>query len=126
MKSRDTVFLLQQAIRAKEAERDEKLIALKGQFKAAMDSLKPINLLKETFSGGQEAAVDTAIGITSGYIVKKAIAGSSQNPLIRILASVIGAGAGNLAAKHAGGIKAMGAYLFKALSSKVSPEPAKT
>jgi hypothetical protein len=128
MKEHDAVFLLNEAILLKEGERAEELILLKAQFKISMESFKPINLLKETFSGaGAEGTVlDTAIGMTSGFIAKKVITGSSKSPLIRIIASIVGTGVGNLAAKHPGGIKAIGAYIFNALSARNKPVQKKT
>ena len=53
--------------------RDTEFILMKEQFKLTIESLKPLHLLKETLASPsvKDNIIDSAIGMTSGYIIKK-------------------------------------------------------
>lgn len=84
---------LNQLIDSMEKKRDEELIQLKEQMRAVHESLKPINLIKDTFKAVatspdlKNRIGKTAIGIASGFLVKKVFFRNSRNPL-KIISSI--------------------------------------
>lgn len=89
-------------------------ILLRDQFFHTMESLKPINLIKDVFTSSEAktTVVDTAIGMTSGYLAKKAIVRSSKNPILKLLGTIIGVGVANFMSKHPETIKYIGGKIL--------------
>lgn len=71
------------------------MVYLKDQFNHTYESLKPLNLIKNVF--GQMATssdfkgniLNNVIGISTGYLTKKIILGSTHNPIKRILGTIL-------------------------------------
>jgi hypothetical protein len=84
---------------------------LKEQFSVTYESLKPVNLIKNTFSELITAPdlkgnlLNAVISLTAGYLTKKTIVGQSHNPIKTIIGSLLQMGVSNLVAKNADGIK---------------------
>ena len=117
MPKQDATQLLKEKIQEKESECAYQKILLNEQFELTKEKLKPMNLIKDTFSSPElkDNLVDSAIGLASGYIARKAIVISSKNPLVKLLGTVIGAGVANLMTKHPDGIKSIGGNIINAL-----------
>lgn len=121
MKAQDPSALLKEKILLLEAECVLQNGLLKDQFKLTVESLKPMNVIKDMFvSAIKNNVVDSAIGMTSGYLAKKTIVRSSSNPFIKILGSMVGIGVANFMAKHPDGIKNIGAKLLNSFFKKES------
>jgi hypothetical protein len=98
---------LKAAIIALEKKSADEFIVLKQNFSARMEALRPINLIKNTFTDVansteiKESVVSGLAGMTAGFFTKKLFVGSSSNPLKRILGSVIQFTTARLVSKHA-------------------------
>jgi hypothetical protein len=120
MKNRDASFLLNEKIQQKEIQLAAETILIKYQLRLTMESLKPLNLIKEVFTSSEmkNNVVDSAIGMTSGYLVKKAFVRSSKNPLLKLLGTIAGMGVASLVKKNPGAIKSIGGKVWSAVFKK--------
>ena len=109
---------LKEAIVLLENKRALELELLKDQLHVTYESLKPLNQIKSLFHRdgmspkSENSLLDTAIGLTTGYLSKKALVGGSLNPVTRILGTLLQAIITNVAAKHSGPIKEAGGALL--------------
>ncbi len=115
---------LDEAIALIEIKRDKELIELKEQFNEILESLKPVNLIKDTFkavSASPDLKNDigkTALGVASGLLVKNILFRNSHNPLKIIASIVLQTVASSFASKNSDEIKSTGQKLFHAFFSK--------
>lgn len=121
MKAETATAILKREINFLKQKRSDEYKDLKEQLYVTFESLKPINLLKNTFKDVtkspdiQSGLWRTAIGMFSGFFLKKIVFRSSINP-IKILAGVaFQAWTTNLASKNAGKIKHAGVSIFEML-----------
>lgn len=86
---------LQKAIIALELQNKIKSELVKEQFLVIHESLKPINLLKNTIKDIisspdiKTGLIDISIGVSTGYFAKKIIAGNSHNVFKQLLGSAV-------------------------------------
>jgi hypothetical protein len=98
---------LKVAIRELENEKLLKQLLLKEQFITICESLKPINILKDTLKEAQAdpalktTVINNAIGFVSGAAIRKIVTGKSHNPLRNLVGMVLE----RLVAKNAEGIR---------------------
>ncbi len=117
MQTSDPFVLLNQLIVIKEAEQLQQGKALKAHFRETYESLKPINILKSTFKKAatspslKSELANTAIGMTTGFLAKKLFGGDSNNPIKKLVGSLIGSFIGSKAEDNAEGIKSLGSFL---------------
>ena len=115
---------LKNAIQLLKAEQATKEQLLKEQFCITYESLKPVNILKNTLNkvASSPYLIDnilgTAIGLTSGYLTKKLVVNTSGNIFRKLVGSVLQFGVTNLVAKNTETIKSFGKYIFKLFISK--------
>jgi hypothetical protein len=94
---------------------------LKQQFLAAYESVKPINLIKNTFLEAakspdmQDNLVNSTIGLSVGYLTKVLFQGFSGGPVKKILGTAIMFGVKNLVAHNPEAIKSGGRVFFNLL-----------
>ncbi|MDO9000028.1 MAG: hypothetical protein Q7W45_09705 [Bacteroidota bacterium] len=102
---------------------NEKRILIE-QFKATYESMKPVNIIKNTIKELITAPdlknnlVNTTIGIATGYLSKKITIGSSHNPLKQALGALLQFGVTNIVSKNASGIKSGAHTLLNTLLNK--------
>jgi hypothetical protein len=119
-----TVTGLKDAIKALEVEQIEKGKVLKEQLVLTYESLKPVNILRnslvELISGSHliEDISGTSIGMAVGYLIKKFFIKESSSKIKKILASVFQLGISKLIAQKAEYIRAVGQVIFQHLFSK--------
>jgi len=120
MQKQDAIYLLGEQIRLKEIERDTQGVLLKNQLKLTIESLKPINLIKGAFTSPEmkNSLVDSAIGMTSGYIAKKAVVRSSKNPFLKLIGTIVGMGVASIVTRHPDGIKSIGEKILGSVLKK--------
>lgn len=120
MEKQNASLLLNEKIREKELERTAQRILLKEQLKITMEKLKPINLIKSTLSSPdlQSSALDAAIGMTSGFIAKKAVVGFSHNPFLKFVGAILQVGVTNLVSRNPETIKSIGGFILKKIFAK--------
>lgn len=97
---------LKSAIIALENRQIAEEILLKEQFTATYESLKPINVLRNTINDLltvtelKEPILETIAGVITGYISRFLIIRDSKNPFRRIAALLVQYGVTNLISKN--------------------------
>ncbi|MES1219551.1 MAG: hypothetical protein ABUT20_28875 [Bacteroidota bacterium] len=97
---------------------------LKEQFHLAYDSMKPVNILKNTFKaaiGSKELKADiltTTVGLTTGYLSKKLFEKVSHNPFRKLLGSALMFGITSIVTKNPRTVKSLGSKILKIISHK--------
>lgn len=115
---------LDEAIALLETKRYYELMQLKEQLHLVHESLKPINIIKDTFKA-VTASPDlkngigkAALGVASGLLVKNILFRSSYNPLKIVAGIVLQKVASSFTVENSDKIKSTGQKLFHALLSK--------
>ena len=117
---------LRNAIIKLENRQSEENKLMKAQFLVAVESIKPINLIKSVFIEAAESEdlkdnfVNKSIGLSAGYISKMLFQGASHGPIRRILGTAIMFGIKNLVAKNPETIRAGGRIFFNILNNLMS------
>ncbi|HXB41867.1 MAG TPA: hypothetical protein VNZ49_15100 [Bacteroidia bacterium] len=106
---------LKEAIAELEIKRSNAGAALKGELIKIKESLRPLNLLKNTFqdvtsaSSIKENILTNIIGLAAGYLAKKAVFGKTRNPVKKLAGTLLQMGIAGSASR----IKSIGAGLMK-------------
>ena len=96
---KETIFLM----KMKQAE---ELVQLKDQYHYTIESLKPLNLIKNAFGLMATSPeikgniLNNIVGMTTGYLTKKVLLGSTHNPIKRILGTMLQFVITNVVTKH--------------------------
>lgn len=107
----EKIFLLQ-------SKQERELKLLKEQFHVTYESLKPINLIKNTFHEVTESPaiknniVNNTIGLATGYLTKKVLFGSARYPITKLIGTVLQFTIANIVSKHTDNIKSTGENLL--------------
>jgi hypothetical protein len=121
MQNITTITELREAIIKLEEKQAREGPLLKGAFLEAYESLKLINVIKSAFKKAfsapdlQENIINTAIGVSTGYIAKKTIVGKTNNPFKKLLGIILEITVANKIANNAGAIKTAGGILLNKL-----------
>jgi hypothetical protein len=124
MQNITTVAGLKDAIKVLETEQREKGKLFREQLLLTYESLKPVNLLRNTlkdlFSASHimEDFSGTTLGMVIGYLIKKLYIKESQSKFKKIMGSVFQLGISKLIAQKAEYIRAIGQVIFQHLFSK--------
>ena len=95
MKNKDEKAALQETIKLLEQKQAQELILLRDQFYITYESIKPVNIIKKAVHdiiGSSEIKNDilsNVIGLATGFISKKIVVGSSDNPFKKILGTIL-------------------------------------
>ena len=95
------------------------LVILKEQFQVTYESLKPINIIKNTLHEVTSSPeiknnlAGSSIGMVTGYLTKKLLFGKSHNPLKMLIGTFLQYAVTNLVSNHPEGIKSVGENLLK-------------
>jgi len=110
---------LKNAIQLLEVEQAEDWYLMKEQFFLAIESLKPVNLIKTTLKDISSSPhlvdniVATAMGLATGYLSKKVFIGTSGNKIKKLLGTILQFGITNVVAQNSDSIKLFGQSLFQ-------------
>ena len=91
---------------------------LKDEFFNTYERLKPVNLLKSTirtlFTSPRltDDIIGTAVGLTTGYLSKKIVIGTSGNVIRKLLGLLLQVGVTSAVSKHPEEIKSLGHYIY--------------
>jgi hypothetical protein len=115
---------LRNAIQLLEVEQKIKGELLKKQVMITYESLRPVNLIKNTledlfsssFKGENISGI--AAGLTGGYLLKKIFVGRSGNPFKKLVGSIIQFGITNLIAQNSQVIKSFADVVIRLISGK--------
>jgi hypothetical protein len=119
MKNKNETDALNELILAEELKYANDLEQLKNQFDVAYESIKPINLIKNLFhevTASPEIKndlVSNAIGLSTGFLSKRFLIGSSHNPIKKVFGTLFEFAVANLVSRHSDGIKTIGGNLLK-------------
>ncbi len=125
MKKKSPNDSLDEAIALLEIKRCQELIQLKEQVQVVHESLKPINIIKNSFKAVmtspdlKDSIGKTAIGVASGLLVKNILFRKSHNPLKMVAGIVLQTVASGFASKNSDTIKSTSQKLFHAILSKI-------
>jgi hypothetical protein len=124
MKKLNKTDALNEAIKLLEAKQAIELKELTNQFSYTYESLKPVNLVKTTLNQVSNSAeikgnlMSNIIGITTGFLSKKILFGSSINPIKRGLGTILQYAITNVVSKNADPIKSSLGTLMQKIFSK--------
>jgi len=124
-----TIEELRKSIALLETKQKYELVLLKEQALITYESLRPVNLIKKTFSDlnvdsdFKHDILHTTLGVAAGYISKKATVGSSHNPLKQILGTLLQIGVTSLVSKNVDGITSIASSLLKSFLAKKESSP---
>ena len=110
---------LNKTIAALQAKKEIEFSLLKEQFQITYESLKPINLIKSTLANVASSpelknnVLNNVIGLTTGYISKKVILGSTRNPIKILLGSLFQFAIANVVSRHTESLKSTGENILK-------------
>ncbi len=102
---------LREAIMLLEIKQLEEARKVKEEFHLLYESLKPINLIKDsihnliTMPEIKGNILNLSLGQATGFLTKSAFLRGSSNPIKRLLGNVLQFGVGNYVARHPEGIK---------------------
>jgi len=123
---------LKLAIREKQFEQEIQGKLLKEQFFGMFESLKPINMIKNTLSEitSSPYLIDNMLGaitgLVSGFISKKIAVGTSHNLFRKIMGSFLQFGVTNLVAQHPETVKTIGQFIIEKIFHKKEAKTLKT
>jgi hypothetical protein len=110
---------LKNAIQLLEVEQGIKAQLLKDQFYLTAESLRPVNLLKNTFHDISsspnliENILGTSMGIVSGFLTNKVFVGASGSLVRKLLGSALQFGVTNVVAQNPDTIKSLGQTILQ-------------
>ena len=97
---------------------------LKDQFYITYESLKPVNLFRNTLyevistPNLVDNILSTAAGLVTGYLSKKIVIGASGNILRKLFGSVMQLGVTNIVTQHPDTVKSIGQYIIQNILHK--------
>ena len=116
---------MKSAIRQLEFQQANELSLIKEQFHVIYESLKPINMIKQTIKEMltspdiKSSAVNAAIGFTTGLIAKKVLVGSANNHLLtKLLGIIVEMFVAKKVAGNADGIKSVGNIILQKIMNR--------
>ena len=110
---------LKNAIQILEFDHTDKRQLIKEQVGLLSENLKPVNLIRNNLQeiGSSPDLTDNILGVTvglaSGYISKKIIAGGSANIARKRLGSLLQLGITTVIAQHPDAIKSIGQFILR-------------
>lgn len=105
MKKKTEKEELTEAIRLLKNKQTAELQILRDQFQLAYESIRPINLIKNTLhqvassSEIRSNLLNNAVGLATGFVAKKLLLGATHNPVKKILGTIFQFAVANLVAK---------------------------
>jgi len=110
---------LKNAIQILEFDQQVREQQLKEHVYLAIESLKPVNLIKSTIHDVVSSPylidnlLGAAMGLTSGYISKKIVLGKSVNVIRKLFGSLLQFGITNVVAQNSESIKTFGESIYQ-------------
>jgi hypothetical protein len=124
MQTITSTVALKNAIKLLEAEHAVKGQLLKEQFYMTYESLKPVNLIRNTLHDISSSPylidniLGTSIGIASGFLTNKIFVGRSGSIIRNLLGTILQFGVTNVVAQHPVVIKSLGEVIIQFLLRK--------
>ena len=115
---------LKKSIEILEVDQNLSRYLLKEQFITTYESLKPVNLLKNTLNEVisspdlMDNLLGTLVGMSTGYLSRKFVVGASGNVFRKLIGSVLQFGVTNIIAQHPDAIKSVGQFVIERVFKK--------
>ncbi len=115
---------LKKSIQILEAEQRISLYLLKGQLHFTYESLKPINLIKNSLSKVIKSPLlvddilSTIAGLATGYVSKKIVVGTSGNLIRKSIGSILQFAITNIVAQNPETVKSIGQSIIHNICHK--------
>lgn len=115
---------LKNAIQILEVEQAIQGQLLKEQFYHLSESLKPVNILKNTFSDITSSPylidniLGTALGLATGFLTKKLVVGVPINLVRKLFGSILQFGVTKMVAQHPDAIISIGQFVYQHILRK--------
>jgi hypothetical protein len=116
---KNQINALKERISLLESRQTQEIVFLREQFHFTYETLKPLNLIKTTFQEVSSSPdlkdniLNNVIGLTTGYLSKKVLVGSTHNPIKQIAGTLLQFAIANVVSKHSETIKAIGEVLLR-------------
>jgi hypothetical protein len=87
---------------------------LKAQFERSIESLKPVNIIKNSFNNMVKSPdllkniISTSVGLTSGYVSNKIFVGNSRNIIRKFIGGIIQVGVTTIVSSNPEAVKRVG------------------
>jgi hypothetical protein len=113
MTEKDPATRLKDAIEQLELRQTREWLSLKEQFLDTYESLKPLNVLKNTWKDVsaspdiKENLLGATLGLTAGHLARTLFVGASQQPIKKIFGTLLQAGVSNVVASNSGLLKSL-------------------
>ncbi len=110
---------LENNIRLLESEQNILLIQIKDQAYQLYNNVQPLNLIKRAYQDIstspeiRSSLLHDAIGLTTGYLSKKILIGSTHNPIKKILGALVQLAIGNIVSNNSESIRSGGEYIVR-------------
>jgi hypothetical protein len=112
-----------------EVQQKENLQLLKEDLQEIVENLTPLNLIKNVIADSEISSenigqniLNDAIGISSGYITKRLMFGSSNNPVKKVMGSMFQFIVAKFVSKQSERIEAIGEVIFRKIGSRFSKD----
>jgi len=115
---------LKLAISEKQFEQEVQGELLKEEFLNAVNSLKPVNIIKSTLSEITsspyliENMLGAVVGLVGGFVSKKIVLGTSHNIFRKLMGTALQFGVTNLVAQHPEALKHLGQLMIEKIFHK--------
>jgi hypothetical protein len=126
MNTLNSGFNLKETILQLELKQALELKLLRQQLHLTYESIKPINLVKNTFKEVvasedlTDNIVNTSVGLAAGYVSKTLFEKASHSPFRKLLGTALLFGVTNLVSKNPQTIKAVGLGVIDIIKHKLS------
>jgi hypothetical protein len=124
MQSISSAAELKEAIGLLQEQQAFQGLVLKEEFYNVMESLKPVNVIKSTFTQVASShdlignILSTTVGLAAGYISNKTLVGSSANLLKKLFGTIFQFGITTLIARNPEAVKSLGHTLLHRMLNK--------
>jgi len=124
MEQPNPVILLKQLIVEKQAQHEIEGKLLKQYFRSASEKFTPVNMIKSTLNDVMSSAdlkgnvINSAIGLTTGFLTKKVLVGNTNNPLTKLFGVIVEMIVARKVTNNAEEIKLIAGIIFKKLINK--------
>ncbi len=121
-----TLEELREAIRLLEIQQAEDGTQLKAQFMVVYESMKPINLIKDTIINAvtspevKNSLMNSSIGLATGFVAKLAVQSVLRSPLNKLVGSAVMIGVKNIVERNPEAVKTLSGSLFNFFKRKAN------
>ena len=121
MQAITTAAELKNAIQQLEVKQAGEFKLMKEEFEDTYENLKLINIIKNTFKQAASAPdlktdiINTAIGLSTGFVAKKLMLGKTLNPFSKLLGVIVELAVANKVTKNADQMRSTGSVIMNKL-----------